>query len=79
MRMRQSIAQFEADFREEAADSVVRREKLRRNAVHRSRARRVDRVHKAGTARFFALWLAILATTVLVTVVMFQVLARVAG
>jgi membrane glycosyltransferase len=79
MRMRQSIAQFEADFREEAADSVVRREKLRSNAVHRSRARRVDRVHKAGTARFFALCMAILATTVVVTLVMFQVLARVAG
>ena len=79
MRMRQSIAQFEADFREEAADSVVRRERLRRNAVHRSRARRVERVHKAGTARFVALCLAILATTVIVTLVMFQAFALIAG
>ena len=73
------MAQFEADFREEAADSVVRRERLRRNAVHRSRARRVERVHKAGTLRFTALCLAILTTTVIVTLVMFQALARVAG
>jgi len=79
MRMRQSLAQFEADFREEAADSVQRREQLRRNAVHRSRARRVERVHKAGTARFALLCLAILATTVIVTLVMFQALAYIAG
>ena len=79
MRMRQSLAQFEAEFREEAADSVVRREALRRNAVHRSRARRVERVHKAGTTRFALLCLAILATTVVVTLVMFQALAYIAG
>jgi len=79
MRMRQSLAQYEADFREEAADSVVRREHLRRKAVHRSRARRVERVHKAGTARFAALCLTILATTVVVTLVMFQALAWIAG
>jgi hypothetical protein len=79
MKMRQSLAQLEASFREEAADSVVRREHLRRAAVHRSRARRVERVHRQGTWRFVALCLTILATTVVVTVVMFQVLAAVAG
>ena len=79
MRMRQSLAQFEADFREEAADSVVRREHLRHNAAARARARRVERVHKAGTARFAMLCLAILTTTVVVTLVMFQALAYIAG
>lgn len=79
MRMRQSLAQFESDFREEAAHSVVRRESLRRDAVHRSRARRVERVHKAGTMRFALLCLAILATTVVVTLVMFQALAYIAA
>jgi membrane glycosyltransferase len=79
MRMRQSIAEFEADFREEAAHSVARRERLRHNAVQRSQARRVERVHKAGTARFTALCLTILATAVIVTWVMFQVLAAVAS
>jgi anti-sigma-K factor RskA len=77
--MRQSLAQLEASFREEAADSVVRREHLRRAAVHRSRARRVERTHKQGTWRFALLCLTILATTVIVTVGMFQVLSIVAG
>lgn len=79
MRMRQSLTQFEHDFREAAADSVVRRERLRREAAQRSRARRVERVHKHGTARFVGLILTIIATTVIVTWVMFQVLANVAG
>lgn len=79
MKMRQSLAQFEAAFREEAADSVVRREKLRRKAVQRSRIRRVERVEKQGTMRFVLLCLAILATTVIVTMAMFQALALIAG
>lgn len=77
--MRQSLAQFEAAFREEAADSVVRRENLRRKAVQRSRIRRVERVEKQGTMRFVLLCLAILATTVIVTMAMFQALALIAG
>ncbi len=79
MRMRQSIHQFEAAFREEAADSVARRERLRREAAHRSRVRRVDRVHKHGTLRFIGVMATIVVTTVVVTWVMFQVLASVAG
>ena len=79
MKMRQSLGQFEAAFREEAADSVERRERLRRQAVHRSRACRVERVQKQGTWRFVGLCLAIIATTVIVTLVMFQALAMLAG
>ena len=79
MRMRQSLAQYEAAFREAAAESVQRREELRRKAVTRSRLRRVERVHKAGTLRFIWLCLAILATTMIVTVAMFQALALLAG
>jgi membrane glycosyltransferase len=79
MRMRQSLAQFEADFREEAADSVVRRDKLRRMSAHRAKVRRVERVNQAGKLRFTLLWLTILATSVIVTWVMFQVLAYIAG
>ncbi|MGI9081849.1 MAG: hypothetical protein ACR2FZ_06155 [Thermoleophilaceae bacterium] len=77
--MRQSLAQYEAAFREEAAESVQRREQLRRQAVTRSRTRRVQRVHKQGTLRFIWLCLAILATTVIVTVDMFQALSLLAG
>ena len=79
MRMRQSVHQFEAAFREEAADSVQRRERLRHAAAQRSRVRRVERVHKHGTLRFIGLIATILVTTVVVTIVMFQVLASVAG
>ena len=79
MRMRQSVHQFEAAFREEAAASVVRRERLRRLAAQRSRVRRVEKVHKHGTLRFIGLIATILVTTVVVTIVMFQVLASVAG
>ncbi len=79
MRMRQSLAQYEAAFREEAAESVQRREQLRRQAVTRSRTRRVQRVHKQGTLRFIGLCLAILVTTVIVTVAMFQALSLLAG
>jgi hypothetical protein len=79
MRMRQSLAQFEAAFRQEAQESVVRRERLRQEASTRSRVRRVERTKRAGTLRFAALCLAIIATAVAVTVIMFEALAMVAG
>ena len=79
MRMRQSLHQFEAAFREEAASSVVRRERLRREAAQRSRVRRVQKTHKHGTLRFVGLIATILITTGVVTWVMFQVLASVAS
>jgi hypothetical protein len=79
MRMRQSAHQFEDAFREAAAASVVRRERLRHEAAQRSRVRRVEKVHKHGTLRFVGLIATIVVTTVVVTVVMFQVLASVAG
>ena len=79
MRMRQSLAQFEEAFREEAEESVVRRESLRHQAAHRSRTRRVERRERAGTLRFIGLCAAIILTAVLVTIVMFEVLAYVAG
>ena len=79
MRMRQSLAQFEAAFREEAAHSVVRRERLRHQAVQRSRARRVQRTRKQGSLRFAFLALSIVVTAVIVTIVMFETLAMLAG
>ena len=79
MRMRQSLAQFEAAFREQTVEDRVRRDRLRAEAVQRSRTRRAERVEKHGTVRFFALVLAILVTTVVVTVVMFETLALLIG
>ena len=79
MRMRQSLAQFERAFREEAEQSVVRRERLRKTASQRSRVRRVERSRKAGKLRFVMLALTLVATAVLVTIAMFETLARIAG
>ncbi|HEV7847151.1 MAG TPA: hypothetical protein VGO83_12935 [Thermoleophilaceae bacterium] len=77
--MRQSLAQFEEAFREEAAESVVRREHLRKAAAQRSRVRRVERTRKLGSLRFTFLALTIVATAVIVTIVMFETLAMLAG
>jgi anti-sigma-K factor RskA len=79
MRMRQSLAQFEAAFRAEAAASRERRERLRHQAASRSRARRAERVEKQGTLRFIGLALAIVATTVIVTIAMFETLTLLVG
>jgi anti-sigma-K factor RskA len=79
MKMRQSLAAFEDAFREEAAESVAKREDLRRQAAQRSRMRRKQRVQKVGKVRFVMLALAILATAVGVTIAMFEALALIAG
>ena len=75
MRMRQSLSQFEAAFREETVEDRARRERLRAEAARRSYQRRQQRVVRHSTARFVMLVLTIIGTTVLVTVVMFQMLA----
>ncbi len=79
MRMRQSLADFEEAFREEAAESIVRREWLRKQSAQRSRVRRVYRQRKQGKLRFALLALSIVLTAVVVTIVMFQTLAMLAG
>ena len=79
MRMRQSLAQFEEAFREEAAESIARRERLRKEAAQRSRVRRVERTRKQGSLRFTFLALSIVVTAVIVTIVMFETLAMLAG
>jgi len=79
MRMRQSLAQFEEAFREEAAESIVRRERLRKHAAQRSRVRRVERSRKQGKLRFTFLTLSIVVTAVVVTIAMFETLAMLAG
>ena len=77
--MRQSLAQFEEAFREEAAESIERRERLRKEAAQRSRVRRVERTRKQGSLRFAFLALTIVVTAVLVTVIMFETLALLVG
>ena len=59
--------------------AVLRRERLRKASAHRSRARRVERTRKAGKLRFTLLALTLVATAVIVTIVMFETLAMIAG
>ena len=78
-KMRQSLAEFERAFVEETHEDRVRRDSLRRRAMLRARQRKLQRVHKRGTARFVVLVLVLLATAVVVTVAMFQTLYIVMG
>ena len=75
LRMRQSLAQFEAAFHEEAVEERDRRERLRREAAVRSRVRRVERTNRNGSMRFVALVVAMIVTAVVVTLAMFQTLS----
>jgi membrane glycosyltransferase len=72
MKMRQSLAQLEQEFRHEAKLDRTRRETLRRHAVRRSRVRTHARRKKAGSMRYWVLVLSLIATAVIVTVVMFE-------
>jgi hypothetical protein len=75
MKMRQSLSQFEAAFREEQIEERERRERLRTAAAQRSRSRRIQKTSRHGTLRFIALALTMIATAVIVTIAMFQTLA----
>ena len=71
MRMRQSLAQLEQEFRQESELDRDRRESLRRQAVRRSRSRSRDRQRAKSSARYWLLVFSLIATAVIVTVVMF--------
>jgi membrane glycosyltransferase len=75
LKMRQSLAQFEAAFREETVEERDRRERLRREAAERSRKRRVYKSNRNGNLRYVALVVAMIATAVIVTIAMFQTLS----
>jgi hypothetical protein len=75
LKMRQSLAQFEAAFREEAVEERDRRERLRREAAARSRQRRVYKNNRNGNLRYVALVVAMITTAVIVTIAMFQTLS----
>jgi anti-sigma-K factor RskA len=72
MKMRQSLAQLEREFREEAELDRDRRERLHRQAVHRSRKRTVARRRKRSSMRYWLLIVSLMATAVIVTVAMFE-------
>jgi hypothetical protein len=75
LRMRQSTAQYEQAFEQEMALERRRREQLRKRAVNRSRARRIERVEARGSVRFGVLLGALTVTVVVVVVAMFETLS----
>jgi hypothetical protein len=79
LRMRQSVDAFEQAFLQETVADRGRRERLRRAAVRRSRLRRREHERKRSSLRFGLLVLALVATAVGVTVVMFETLYAVMG
>jgi cytochrome c-type biogenesis protein CcmH/NrfG len=79
MRMRQSLAQLEREFEQEAVLERDRGEQLRRRAVQRTRVRRRERIEKNQQLRFLLLLSSIALTVVVVTWAMFQTLAWLMG
>lgn len=79
MRMRQTIADLERQFYEEAEADRQRREALARSTEMRARRRQLDRTHRHGKLRFVGLCLVLLFTAVLVTAAMFETLYLVMG
>ncbi|HKH14395.1 MAG TPA: hypothetical protein VKA47_07035 [Solirubrobacterales bacterium] len=79
MKMHDSISQFELAFEQEAALERRRRHQLRQRAANRSRARRIQRTEQHGNTAFGVLVVALTATVVVVTVVMFETLAWLMG
>lgn len=75
LRMRQSNAQYELAFEQEMALERRRREQLRKRAINRSRARRIDRVESRGSIRFGVLLVCLTVTVVTVVIAMFETLA----
>ena len=79
MRMRQSLADIEAQFVEEIESDRERRERLQQQAIRRTRVRRRERAHKHGSLRFWLVLLTLIATAVIVTIAMFETLYYVMG
>jgi hypothetical protein len=74
LKMRQSLAQIEQAFLHESELDQRRRDRLRHQAVRRSRIRSMEREKKRSSVRFYVLVLTLIATAVTVTVAMFATL-----
>lgn len=72
MKMRQSLAQLEQEFRHETQLDRSRRETLRRHAVRRSRMRTAERKKKRSSMRYWVLVISLMLTAVIVTAAMFE-------
>jgi len=72
MKMRQSLAQLEQEFRHETQLDRNRRERLQRSTARRSRLRTHERAVKRSSMRYWLLVLTLAATALIVTAAMFE-------
>ena len=79
LRMRQSLAQIEEEFRESMEREHSRSETLRRRAVSRTRKRKRERRQKRSSMRYWLLVASLLVTAIAVTVAMFETLYYLLG
>jgi hypothetical protein len=79
LKMRQSLAQIEQEFRHEAQLDRSRRENIRRRATLRIRKRTHERERKRSSVRFWLLVFSLILTATIVTVAMFETLYYLLG
>ncbi len=79
LRMRQSLAALEEQFRQDMEDEEVESEQRRYQAVRRTRTRRREKEQKRSSVRFWLLVASLIATAVAVTAAMFETLYYLLG
>ena len=79
LRMRQSLATFEEEFRQEMQVERKRSQVAVRQVVVRSRKRGIERRRKRSSMRYWVLVLSLVGTAVGVTVAMFETLYLILG
>ncbi|HUA06342.1 MAG TPA: hypothetical protein VMB27_20715 [Solirubrobacteraceae bacterium] len=79
MKMRQSLAELEQEFRHEIQLDRRRQDHMRRRAVSRTRKRRRARERKRSSLRFWLLVASLIGTAVVVTIAMFETLYYLLG
>jgi hypothetical protein len=79
MKMRQSLAELEQEFRHEIQVDRRRDDNLMRRARSRTRKRRRARERKRSSVRFWLLVATLIGTAVVVTIAMFETLYYLLG
>jgi hypothetical protein len=79
MKMRQSLAELEQEFRHEIQVDRRRDDNLMRRARSRARKRRRARERKRSSVRFWLLVATLIGTAVVVTIAMFETLYYLLG
>jgi hypothetical protein len=79
MKMRQSLAELEQEFRHEMQLDKRRSQLQQRRAVSRSRQRWREREKKRSSMRYWVLVVSLIGTAVIVTIAMFETLYYLLG